>query len=85
MRLLVDTNVLVRWMADAPLPGRLERLLNKRANEKLISIVTAWEIANKPKLNLSAGDVEAGIDAFGASVLPLKFRHISRISRSPLL
>jgi PIN domain nuclease of toxin-antitoxin system len=63
-------------MADTPLPGRVERLLNKHANEKLISIVTAWEIVNKPKLNLSAGDVEAGINAFGASVLPLKFGHI---------
>ena len=76
MRLLLDTNVFVRWMADTPLPGRVERLLNKPANEKLISIVTAWEIVNKPKLNLSAGDVEAGINAFGASVLPLKFGHI---------
>ena len=85
MRLLLDTNVFLRWMTDTPLPGRLERLLGKPANEKLVSIVTAWEIVNKPKLNLSAGDVEAGIDAFGASMLPLKFRHIHEFHALPFL
>jgi PIN domain nuclease of toxin-antitoxin system len=83
VKLLLDTNVFLRWMANIPLPGRLERLLNKSSNEKLISIVTAWEIVNKPKLNLSVSDIEAGIDASGASVLPLNFRHIDRFHALP--
>lgn len=83
MRLLLDTNVFLRWMASTPLPGPLERLLSKPANEKLVSIVTAWEIVNKPKLNLNVNDIEAGIDATGASVLPLNFGHIDRFHALP--
>lgn len=84
MRLLLDTNVFLRWTGNAPLPGSLERLLLKPGNEKYISIVTAWEIVNKPKLKLSVADIEAGIDKSGASVLHLSLRHIDALHSLPL-
>lgn len=79
MKLLLDTNVFVRWLLDGPLPGSISRLINKPGNEKLISIVSAWEIAIKPKLNLSAANVEAGIEAIGGALLPVKFSHIEAL------
>lgn len=79
MRLLLDTNVFVRWLLDAPLPGSISRLISKPGNEKLVSIVSAWEIAIKPKLNLSAADIEAGIEAMGAVLLPVKLSHIDAL------
>jgi len=84
VRLLLDTNIFLRLIAHTPLPGRLERLLNKPGNEKHVSIVTAWEIINKPKLKLSVADVQAGIDAYGALLLPLSLRHIDALHALPL-
>ena len=45
-----------------------------------MSIVTGWEIAMKPKLGLSVADVGAGIAAMGATVLPVRFRHLDELS-----
>jgi len=73
VKLLLDTNVFVRWLLDGPLPGSISRLINKPGNEKLISI------AIKPKLNLSAANVEAGIEAIGGALLPVKFSHIEAL------
>ena len=84
MRLLLDTSLFVKWILDAPLPGRLERLLIKPGTEKHISIVTAWEIINKPKLNLNVADIETGINGLSASLLPLSLRHIDALHSLPL-
>lgn len=51
MKLLLDTHVVV-WSATAPhriSPGA-RRLIEDGANEALVSIVTAWEIAIKQSL-----------------------------------
>jgi PIN domain nuclease of toxin-antitoxin system len=81
MKVLLDTNVFVRWMAAAPLPRRVQRLLARQNTATFVSIVTGWEIAMKPVLGLSASDVEAGVGAMGASVLPIRFRHLDELSR----
>jgi len=80
MKVLLDTNVFVRWMAAAPLPRRVQRLLARQNTATFVSIVTGWEIAMKPVLGLSASDVEAGVGAMGASVLPIRFRHLDELS-----
>jgi PIN domain nuclease of toxin-antitoxin system len=85
VKLLLDTNVFFRWLADAPLPGRIERMLRKPATEKFVSIVTAWEIVMKPRLNLRASDVEAGVAAMGAALLPVRFQHLEALSALPQL
>jgi PIN domain nuclease of toxin-antitoxin system len=83
VRLLLDTNAFIRWVADTPLPGRIERMLRKPATEKFVSIVTAWEIVMKPRLNLRASDVEAGVAAMGAALLPVRFQHLETLSALP--
>ena len=83
MRLLLDTNVFVRWMAGTPLPRRVERLLGKSGNETYISMVTVWEIVLKPKLNLTPPAVESGIAAMGAAILPIRFQHMDKLAALP--
>jgi hypothetical protein len=69
VKILLDTNVFIRLMAADHLPGKVQRLLGK-GTDVFISIVTAWEIVMKPKLGISAADVEAGITAIAATVCP---------------
>jgi len=80
VKLLLDTNVFLRWMANTPLPRVVERQFAKNGTEKFVSIVSAWEIVMKPQLGLSAADVEAGIAAMGSVVLPIRFRHLDKLS-----
>ena len=49
----------------------------------MVSIVTGWEIVLKPKLRLSATDVEAAISAMGAVLLPIRFAHLTELSNLP--
>ena len=51
MRYLLDTNVLLWFLAgDAKLSGRARVLIEDPNNEKLLSIVSLWEIAIKVRL-----------------------------------
>ena len=84
MRLLLDTNAFLRWRIGSPIPLPVERALNRRDTECFVSIVTAWEIANKPTLSLSATDVEAGLARMSAILLPINFKHLDELSRLPL-
>lgn len=83
MKLMIDTNVFLRWMNDRPLPRTVERLLTKQSTEIVVSIVTGWEIVMKPKLQRSAADIEAAIQEMGAVLLPIKFRHLNEFSNLP--
>ena len=84
MKVLLDTNVFVRWMAAAPLPRVVQRLLTRRSTVAFVSVVTGWEIVMKPGLGLRSADVEAGVASMGASVLPVGFRHLDELSRLPI-
>lgn len=79
MKVLLDTNVFVRWMADAPFPRAVERLLTRAGTETFVSIVSAWEITMKPALGMNAADVEAGVAAMGSVVLPIRFSHLDEL------
>lgn len=84
MKVLLDTNVFLRWISDSSLPRPVERLL-KRANTGIVvSIVTGWEIVLKPKLGRGPADVEDAIGQMGAVLLPIKFEHLNELSRLPL-
>lgn len=83
MRLLLDTNAFLRWMAGTPLPRSVDRALARQETESLVSIVTGWEIVMKAKLGVSAADVEAAIGEMGAVLLPIKFKHLNELSGLP--
>jgi PIN domain nuclease of toxin-antitoxin system len=84
MKVLLDTNVFLRWMNDSPLPRAVERLLMRSSTELTVSIVTGWEIVMKPKLDRSVMDVEAAIEEMGAVLLPIKFKHLKELSNLPV-
>jgi PIN domain nuclease of toxin-antitoxin system len=84
MKVLLDTNVFLRWMNDSPLPRAVERLLMRSSTELTVSIVTGWEIVMKPKLDRSVMDVEAAIEEMGAVLLPIKFKHLNELSHLPV-
>src|SRR5947209_7236131 len=79
MKLLLDTNVLLRWIADAPLPRSVERLLKNPRAEYVISIVSGWEVILKPRLGVSAAGLETAIKNMGAILLPIKFKHLDAL------
>ncbi len=63
MKLLLDTHILLWWLADdARLPPEAHRGIADRATEVVISAATAWEIAVKR----SAGRLDAPDDLPGA-------------------
>jgi PIN domain nuclease of toxin-antitoxin system len=83
VKLMIDTNVFLRWMTGRPLPRTVERLLTKQSTELVVSIVTGWEIVMKPKLQGSAADIEAAIQEMGAVLLPIKFKHLNELAGMP--
>ena len=84
MKLLLDTNAFVRWMAGTALPRPVERELSRSQTQIFISIVTAWEIVMKRALNRNAAEVEEAVVELGATLLPIKFAHLDELSRLPL-
>jgi PIN domain nuclease of toxin-antitoxin system len=77
VRLLLDTHVLLWWLAgDATLARRARRLI---ANEPEVfaSAASAWEIAIKRALGKleAPEDLAAALDAGGIERLPIEFEH----------
>lgn len=83
LRLLVDTNAFIRWILGRPVPGPVERALSKQDTERLVSIVTGWEIVMNTKLGRSAKDVQTAAHEMGAKILPIRFRHLDQLSKLP--
>ena len=84
MKVLLDTNVLVRILNRDALPRAATRILDKPGTELIVSMVTPWEIAMKPMLGLTQANVRLGIDAIGATTLPLGFSHLERYAALPV-
>lgn len=83
MKVLLDANVLIRWMAGSALPRGIERLIGRSSGEIFISIVTGWEIVMKPRLEISADDVEEATTKLGGLMLPIKFKHLKALAGLP--
>lgn len=92
MTLLLDTNALLWVVEDA---GRLsaaaENALNDPANEKVISVVSFWEITIKTalgKLTLvePADELMERFERDGiATILPISAAHLRRLRELPAL
>lgn len=90
MRLLLDTNAFLWWIADdARLARRARRAIANRANECLLSVASCWEIAIKAslgKLTLAAPVerfVSDQLAANGCGLLPIDLAHASRVAVLP--
>ena len=63
MRILVDTHILLWWLADDPLlPAKASAAMADARNEVIVSAATAWEISMKK----AAGRLEAPDDLLDA-------------------
>ena len=86
-RLLLDTHVLLWWLADDPnLGSKTRRLIGDPRNEILISAVTSWEISIKKttgKLE-APDDIDTIVEDEGFSKLPIDLYHGEIAGRLPL-
>ncbi len=85
MKVLLDTNAVIRLITGIQFPESAHRVLAHPTTEYLVSIVSPWEIALKPKLGLTPADVERGIACMAAQILPIRLVHIEELSRLPWL
>ncbi len=86
MRLLLDTQVYLWYLADSrKLPASARREI-AGAEEVFVSAASIWEAAIKAglgKLNAAADDLVAGIGASGFAELPVSARHAARVMTLP--
>lgn len=87
MKILLDTHILLWWMADDRRLPRLARLaIEDPANRVFVSIASLWETAIKFALKRVVADPEALQEAAerdGFSLLPIEARHCSAVARLP--
>jgi PIN domain nuclease of toxin-antitoxin system len=84
--LLLDTNVVYRWLMAAPLPDALIERVGKEG--AAVSIVSPWEMTIKHqigKLDLPTADVAGDITAQGFQLLPIRPEHLAALRGLPLL
>jgi PIN domain nuclease of toxin-antitoxin system len=86
MRILLDTNVLLWTLANAPRIAPVTELLTDDANEIFVSTVSWWEIAIKTrlgKLNASFPELRAAAQESGFFELPLLGSHAEILTTMP--
>lgn len=77
MRLLLDTHVLLWWLADERLSPEARLAIGDPANTAFISAVSAWEISVKKALGklTAPDDLEQQIWSGGFLALPMTIGH----------
>jgi PIN domain nuclease of toxin-antitoxin system len=85
LKLLLDTHAFV-WWDNARLPKRVAERV-KRAEEVLVSAVTAWEIAIKSSIGkmTAKGTVAEAIADYGFTALPIMVSHADAVRSLPPL
>ncbi len=87
MRLLLDTHILLWWLANAPaLPTRARELIADPANEVFVSPMSLWEIAVKTRLGklvADAAEVRTAALADGFVPLPFTPEHALAVAQLP--
>ena len=92
MRLLLDSHVLVWWLAgDASLPLEAREAIGDVSNEVFVSAVSSWQIATKhrigqmPQAGFLTGDAKSIVAEQGFTDLPLSIRHAQVAGSLPAL
>lgn len=87
MKLLLDTHILLWWLADdRRLPKSAKQALTDAGNQAFVSVVSLWEIVIKTtsgKLALDLRDLMASLKDGGYSVLPVYERHALALAKLP--
>ena len=87
MKLLLDTHILVWWVAgDRRLPGSVRDRIRAPENDVWVSAASLWELAIKARLGRIDIDIEeacAAMTADGFDELPVQFAHTLRLSDLP--
>lgn len=86
MRLLLDTHILLWWLADSPeLPEAYRKLVSDTRNTCYVSAVSVWEIAIKVglgKLTVPANYLDV-VRSQGFVELPISWGHAQAVLRLP--
>lgn len=85
MRLLLDTRVLLWWLADESLTSEARDAIADQANLAVVSAASAWEISVKKALGKLAApdDLEHQVRAGGFSPLPISIAHALAAGQLP--
>jgi PIN domain nuclease of toxin-antitoxin system len=90
VRLLLDTHVLIWWLAgDAMLSANAQAAIADPANEVLVSAASAWEIATEyrigklPQAAALAADMPSVLTGQGFVELPITVRHAQAAGSLP--
>lgn len=86
MRLLLDTQVYLWFLADSRRLSRPARRMIVAASEVFVSAASIWEAAIKSglgKLTAPVDDLVAGIAASGFAELPVTAMHAVRVASLP--
>lgn len=87
MKLLVDTHLLLWWLADdARLPGKARDMLSDDQNEICVSVASLWEIVlkmDKGKLKVNPSELLNEIHANQFNVVPIEAAHTLTYARLP--
>lgn len=86
MMLLLDTNVIYRWLMDQPLPADVVQQVHDQG--ATVSVLAPWEMLIKHqlgKLALPTTDPASDIAARGFQILPIRSEHLRYLSELPML
>jgi PIN domain nuclease of toxin-antitoxin system len=86
VRLLLDTQIFLWFVADSPRLAKSARAEIRAADEVNVSAASIWEAAIKVssgKLTVSLDDLEASIETSGFDELPVRATHARRVAALP--
>jgi PIN domain nuclease of toxin-antitoxin system len=86
MRLLVDTHLLVWWVAGRQLPREAVTLIEDSRNELFASAASIWEIAIKAGLGriaLDPAELTEALEGGGFTPLPVTSSHAVAVATLP--
>ncbi len=84
--LLLDTNIIYRWLMALPIPGPVAKRI--RSEGAMVSILSPWEMLIKHqvgKLDLPTLDVAGDVVAQGFGLLAVKPEHLLALTELPML
>jgi PIN domain nuclease of toxin-antitoxin system len=87
MKVLLDTNVLLRWLNGDLLPKRVVTVVEK-SESLLVSMVTPWELTIKSSRHptqklITNTQLSSGLEQMGARLLHVQREHIERLASLP--